>query len=149
MKSAHQALFRLKRYIYEDYKNIASAPDPDYLDRFVQAMNHDLDTPQAIGLLFEIAKDNTLTPAVKCATMQAIDTVLDIGLRDPIDTALVSLGVVKSSDLPQSVQALVTAREAARAAKDWTKSDQIRAEINLLGYAVEDTPLGIKVTKAS
>ncbi len=149
LKSAHQALFRLKRYIYEDYKNVASEPDPDYLDRFVQAMNHDLDTPQAIGLLFEIAKDNTLTPAVKCATMQAIDTVLDIGLRDPIDTALVSLGVVKSSDLPQSVQALVTAREAARAAKDWTKSDQIRAEINLLGYAVEDTPLGIKVTKAS
>lgn len=148
LKASRQALFRLKRYIYEDYKNQPTTPHPDYLRRFHEYLNHDLDTPQAIALLFEITKDDRLTSGEKCATMQAMDVVLDIGLRDRLDTGLSSIGVVSEASIPDDVRALMTARDVARREKNWTESDRLRAEINLLGYAVEDTPHGTKVTKA-
>ncbi len=147
LRGARQALFRLKRYIYEDYKNTATTPDPTYLKRFHEAINNDLDTPKVITLLFEIVKDDKLDNGTKCATLRAIDTVLDIGLRDPIDTALASLGVVSADSLPVEVQELVTKRETARQEKQWAESDRLRAELNLRGYTIEDTPHGPKVTK--
>jgi cysteinyl-tRNA synthetase len=148
LKASRQALFRLKRYIYEDYGNKPTTSHPDYLRRFHEYLNHDLDTPQAIALLFEITKDDRLTPGEKCATMQAIDVVLDIGLRDRLDTGLSSIGVVSEESIPEAVRTLMAARDVARQQKDWAQSDQLRAQINLLGYAVEDTPHGTKVTKA-
>lgn len=147
LKGARQALFRLKRYIYEDYGNKPTTPHADYLRRFHEYINHDLDTPQAVALLFEITKDDSLTPGEKCATMQAMDDVLDIGLRDALDTGLSSLGVVSEEDIPADVRTLMTARDAARKEKDWTESDRLRAAINILGYTVEDTPQGTKVSK--
>jgi cysteinyl-tRNA synthetase len=80
--------------------------------------------------------------------MQAMDVVLDIGLRDQLDTGLSSIGVVSEESIPNDVRTLMTARDSARREKNWTESDRLRAEINLLGYAVEDTPHGTKVTKA-
>ncbi len=149
LKAAKQALFRLKRYIYEEYKNTPTTPHPDYLQRFHEYINHDLDTPQAIALLFEITKDERLTAGEKCATMQAMDVVLDIGLRDKRDAGLASLGVVSLEEIPDIVQGLITARDRARSAKNWAESDRLRAEINLAGYAVEDTPQGTKVSKST
>ncbi|MCU0678789.1 MAG: class I tRNA ligase family protein, partial [Candidatus Pacebacteria bacterium] len=147
LKASKQALFRLKRYIYEDYQNKPTTPHPDYLRRFHEYINHDLDTPQAIALLFEVTKDDRLTSGEKCATMQAMDVVLDIGLRDQLDTGLSSIGVVSEASIPKVVRDLMTARDTARKEKNWTESDRLRAKINLLGYAVEDTPQGTKVSK--
>ncbi|MBP9717299.1 MAG: hypothetical protein KBD44_01140, partial [Candidatus Pacebacteria bacterium] len=145
-KAAKQALFRLKRYVYEEYGNKGTTPHPDYLQRFHEYINHDLDTPQALALLFEITKDDRLTPGEKCATMQAMDVVLDIGLRDKRDAGLASIGVVSVADIPKSVQDLMKARDIARLEKDWTESDRLRTLINEAGYAVEDTPQGTKVS---
>ena len=147
MKAAKQALFRLKRYVYEDYQNKPTTPHPDYLKRFHEYINHDLDTPQALALLFEITKDDRLTPGEKCATMQAMDVVLDIGLRDKLDAGLASIGVVSASDIPKAVEELMKARDDARQDKNWTESDRLRALINEAGYTVEDTPHGTKVSK--
>jgi len=147
LRGARQALFRLKRYIYEEYGNITGEPAPAYLARFNAAINDDLNTPQAIALLFEIVKDGSLTNPIKCATLKAFDHVLDIGLRDAKDTALASLGVVVAANLPAEIAALVGAREAARASRDWTKSDHLRAELNIQGYIIEDTPEGQKVSR--
>jgi cysteinyl-tRNA synthetase len=146
LKAAKQALFRLKRYVYEEYGNKGTTPHPDYLQRFHEYLNHDLDTPQALALLFEITKDDRLTPGEKCATMQAMDVVLDIGLRDKRDAGLASIGVVSVSDIPKSVQDLMKARDIARLEKDWGESDRLRTLINEAGYAVEDTPQGTKVS---
>ncbi|MFM2339979.1 MAG: hypothetical protein RLZZ360_615 [Candidatus Parcubacteria bacterium] len=147
LKAAKQALFRLKRYVYEDYKNKPTTPHPDYLQRFHEYLNHDLDTPQALALLFEITKDDRLTPGEKCATMQAVDVVLDIGLRQKQTDGLASIGVVSVSDIPATVQDLMTARDSARASKDWSESDRLRILINEAGYAVEDSSQGTKVSK--
>ncbi len=147
LKGAKQALFRLKRYIYEDYKNTATKPAPEYLARFHAAINDDLDTPRAIALMFEVTKDDTLDTGTKCATLQIMDTVLDIGLRDTRDTGLASLGVMSVEELPSEINALIKAREAARQNKDWQESDRLRDELGRQGYGIKDASTGPQVTK--
>ncbi len=49
--------------------------------------------------------------------------------------------------LPEAVQKLVAARQQARQNKDFATSDQLRAEIEALGYQVQDTPDGMNVIK--
>ncbi len=149
LKAARQALFRLKRYVYEEYKNASTTPDQHYIAEFHTYINNDLDTPKAIALLFDITKDTTLDAGVKCATIQHIDSVLDIGLHDAIDTGLASLGVVSANTLPDEIETLVTARQTARHNKQWDEADRLRTKLNLAGYIIEDTPQGQKVSKAN
>jgi cysteinyl-tRNA synthetase len=147
LTSAKQALFRLKRHIYEEYKNDAGIPDLTYLDRFAAAISDDLDTPKAIALIWEIIKDDTLKPEAKCGTIKVMDEVLALGLNDTLDQAHVALGVVSVSDLPAEVEALMTARETARTNRDWPEADRLRLELNNLGYTIEDGTDGPKVSK--
>lgn len=147
LTAAKHALYRLKKHMIEDYKQKASSPDVSTMQKFTQAINNDLDTPQAIALLWETVKSETLDAKTKCATLQAIDNVLNIGLSDDIDSTKKSLGVLTYEEIPTTVQELIAKRKEARESKNWDQADSIREEINLLGYTVEDTPEGSKVTK--
>jgi cysteinyl-tRNA synthetase len=149
LKSAKQALFRLKRHIYEDYKNISGKPSADYIKRFHAAINDDLNTPKAIALMWELVKDDTIENSAKCATLKHFDKVLAVGLSDDIDDALFKLGVVSVNDIPEDIQNLISEREAARIAQNWTESDRLRALINHNGYTIEDGADGPKVSKQS
>ncbi len=148
LKAAKQALFRLKRHVYEEYQNQATKASPAYLERFLTAINDDLDTPKALALAWEVTKDDALDTGVKCATLRDFDRVLGIGLSDKLDDALFKLGVVAEADLPTEIQELMDAREAARAARNWDESDRLRGILNFKGYAIEDTPTGPKVSKS-
>ena len=146
LTASKQALYRLKRHIYEEYRNKVTKVVPAYLKQFHAHLNNDLDTPQAIALLWEIIKDTTITPGEKCATIQHIDHVLQIGLSDPLDEAIRSLGVVSVSDTPENIQALIDERELARSARNWEKADRLRDELLQKGYEIEDSATGTKVT---
>lgn len=148
LKAAKQALFRLKRYMYEDYKQKASAPDATYLERFDTHLANDLDTPGAIAVLWEMIKDNKLDNKTKCGTLMAMDEVLDIGLSDSVSDGVRSLGVVGVEELPDGIQALVDQREVARIARNWDEADNLRQAVAHKGYIIEDTPQGPKLTKA-
>jgi cysteinyl-tRNA synthetase len=50
--------------------------------------------------------------------------------------------------IPQEVEELLTARAAARAAKEWKKSDEIRDQIAVLGWTVKDTKDGQKILRS-
>ncbi len=149
LKAAKQALFRLKRYVYEEYQNAAGEADDTYLVRATTALNNDLDTPQVIAMLFEITKDTALTPGQKLATLRALDAILQVGLNDNRDDALFALGVLSPEEIPDEIQSLVQAREMARIARNWVEADRVRTELNLKGYAVEDTPQGPKISKVA
>lgn len=148
LQSAKQALFRLKRHVYEEYKNTATRPDTSYLVRFTSALNDDLDTPKAIALVWELIKDTTLGDGTKCATLKEFDKVLQIGLSDTLDEAMFKLGVVPEADIPPDIQDIIDAREAARIARNWDESDRLRSLLIFKGYAIEDTPNGPKVSKS-
>ncbi len=148
LKAAKQALFRLKRHVYEEYKNAPTRPSAAYVARFHAMINTDLDTPKALALAWEVVKDDTLGNGTKCATLKQFDRVLGIGLGDTLDEARFTLGVVAEADLPLEIQALIDAREAARIARNWDESDRLRATLNLKGYAIEDTAAGPKISKS-
>ena len=148
LKGAKQAHFRLKRYMYEDFKQKSAIPDKAYMERFETHLADDLDTPGAIAVLWEMIKDTKLDAKVKCGTLIAMDEVLDIGLSDDPTDGIRSLGVVATDELPEELQELVDRREVARIARNWIEADTLRDAVLLKGYVIEDTPQGPKLTKA-
>ena len=112
-------------------------------ERFDQAMDDDLNTADAIGALFELVRDANVTlnaQSAKAAVQAAQDMLLKL-------TDILGLLMKKEDGLPQEVQQLVDDRAAARKARDWKKSDELRDSIKALGYILEDTPQGQKVRK--
>lgn len=148
MKAAKQALYRLKRHVFEEYKNANGSVNESYRARFHEAINDDLDTPKAIATMWEIVKDTSLSSGEKAATLREIDSVLDIGLSDKSDDAIHELGIIEPEDVPEEIQQLIEEREAARVARNYEEADRLREAINLKGYTLEDTPQGPRVSKA-
>ncbi|QQR65137.1 cysteine--tRNA ligase [Candidatus Kaiserbacteria bacterium] len=147
LDATKQALFRLRRFIFEESKNISGTVSESYRARFHEAINDDLDTPRAIALMWEIIKDPSLTNPDKVATLKAIDAVLDIGLSDDASDIVRELGIVAREEVPEDIQELLDKREIARATLNWSEADLLRQAINLKGYTIEDSPQGQKISK--
>ena len=147
LKASKQALFRLKRFMYEDFKQKSKVPSAKYMERFEAHLTDDLDTPGAIAVLWEMIKDDDIDNKTKCGTLVAMDEVLNVGLSEDISTGARSLGVVGAEELPQEIQGLIDKREAARIARNWAEADFLRQAILRKGFLVEDTPQGPRLTK--
>jgi cysteinyl-tRNA synthetase len=147
LEAAKQALYRLKRHMFEDFKQKAATPNAAYLDRFDERIADDMDTPGAIAVMWEMIKDKDVPDRTKAGTLLAMDEVLDIGLSEDKVSGLRMLGVIASADIPEDIQALIDARETARMARDWPMADAIRQQIADKGYTLEDSEHGPKVTK--
>lgn len=147
LQGAKQALFRLRRYVYEDYQQKASKPDAKYIAGFKTHLGNDLDTPAALALLWQVTKDDNLDNAQKCATIHVMDSILDIGLRATLTDGVKTLGVIANNEVPDEIKDLVAKREAARIARNWMEADTLRQALNLKGYSVEDTPHGPKISQ--
>ena len=115
-----------------------------YKDKFIAAMDDDLNTADAIGVIFELVKDaNTLfaeggdTDEAK-KTLKLLDELLDV------------LGLLKKEedDIPEEIKKLAEQRANARKEKNWALADELRDKITAMGYALKDTPQGVKITKA-
>lgn len=149
LKAAKQALFRLKRIMYEDFKQKTATPSREYLDKFDACLANDMDTPGAVAVMWDMLKDDKLDAKTKCGTLMSMDEVLDIGLSDDINDGVRSLGVVAADELPGNIQKLIDDREAARIARNWEMADALRDKLKLEGYEIEDTAQGPKVTKVN
>lgn len=147
LKASKQALFRLKRHVYEEFKQKTAKPSAKYLDKFDEHLANDFDTPGAIATLWDMLKDDTLDNKTKCGTLMAMDQILDIGLSESLHDGVHSLGVIAVDDLPEEIQNLIDEREAARIARNWEISDALRDKIKLKGYELEDSANGPKVSK--
>ena len=117
-----------------------------YIDRFDDAMCDDLNTADALGVLFEAVRDmNTQFTDAKAPCK----AVLEEGLkRFTIMTDVLGLLSKEYDATPEDIKALVEARTAVKKAKDFAEADRIRAEVLEKGYIIEDTPKGPKVRKA-
>ena len=61
--------------------------------------------------------------------------------------SVLGIGAKSEAEIPPEISALLEARQAARKAKDFKRSDEIRAELQAKGWAIEDTPKGPKLKK--
>lgn len=106
---------------------------------FQMAMDDDLNTPKAIGSLFELVRHvNTLMDesALSAASAERVEQF--------IETVSGVLGIISDSslDIPDSINTLVAEREAARENKDFEKSDRVRETISEKGWTIDDTQYG-------
>jgi len=110
--------------------------DEKYREKFLAYTNDDLDTPKALALLWELVKDDSVSPSNKKATLLDFDKVLGLGFAEQ-----------KLEEIPEEILRLVEEREEARKQEDWQKSDEIRTKITSLGYEIKDTDEGANITK--
>jgi len=108
----------------------------EYQNKFKEYIEDDLDTPRALALLWDVAKDENMSPADKKATILDFDEVLGLGFEH-----------LKEEIIPETITKLALERDAARANKDFKKSDELREKIYSLGYEIKDTNMGQKITK--
>ncbi len=111
--------------------------DDGFKEKFIQAVNDDLNMPRAMAVIQELLKSG-LPAGDKLATILDFDAVLGFDLA--------RLG--GEAGLPGEVEALVQARSRARKEKNWVLSDQLRDQIQALGYTVQDSAHGMKVFKS-
>ncbi len=113
--------------------------------KFIEAMDDNLNTPQAVAAVFDfIRKVNNLTPLRHKEAkpiyefMLKIDEVLGLGLRETGK---------QQTNLPREIKRLVLERERMRKEKNFIRADELRLEIEKLGYTIQDSPRGTKLKK--
>ena len=145
LTAAQNALTKLQRKTTELKQDAGwrlwfTSVDQDYFQQFIEAINNDLETPQALAIVWNMIKDDQLSPAVKYKTLIDFDRVLGLGLK--------STQAPKKVAIPEEVRRLADERKQARETKDWSKSDELRDKINDLGYSVKDTENGQELSKS-
>jgi cysteinyl-tRNA synthetase len=110
-----------------------------YRERFERAIADDLNTAEAIAVMWSLLKDSSVPPADRRATLEDFDRVFGFGFATATSSAAGKLAVVSGTDLPESVRVAMERREEARTAGRWEDADRLRGEILDAGYTVEDT----------
>ena len=147
LRDAEAALARLDAFARRTAAQDLPAADPEAeaLTRFRTAMDDDLQTPTATGLLFDLVRranvsldaGDAAAAAPVAAAVSEIAGALGLELRIGGD----------GDAVPDEVTAWATERDTARAAKDWPRADSLRDRIVAAGYVVEDTPAGAVVRR--
>ncbi len=106
-------------------------------EAFGVALDDDLAISPALGAVFDLVRDLNRRIAARSLSTADAQRALE-ALRD-LDRVLAVLPAEEADELPEAVAALLEARAAARAARDWTASDRLREELAGQGVAVEDT----------
>lgn len=136
LEAAQNAYKKLKKF-FATY-NQQGTINKEYTQKFKEVIEYDMNTPEALAVVWKLLKDDSVSPADKRATLLDFDEVLGLDLEHN-EFAL--------GDIPEEVQELLNKREEARKAGDYTKSDELRDAIKSLGYEVKDTPDGSTVER--
>src|SRR3989344_1600981 len=151
LEGAQTSFLKLRRAIDMEEAAPGTPPSP-YLRKMHEAWNDDLDTPRALGILWDMMRDKQLSPAdIKAGVLDA-DRVFGLGLGAPDSTASVLSGKLFGKPIalektPEDVQARIKERDDARQMKNWERADAIRVELEAKGYILEDTQDGTRISK--
>ena len=115
----------------------------DLNERVSAFLDNDLDTPSAVGLLFE-----ALSAANSFADKGDEEVARELAMA--VNTLFGALGLAlvgASAVVDEQSQALVAQRDEARAQKDWAEADRLRDELVALGWTVEDSGSGTLIRR--
>lgn len=134
LQQADTTLKKIYKYashcIAEETAGILSSATPiaSYYDEFTSALCEDLNTAKALAVVFSLLSDTTHSKDAVWATLQVFDTVLGLSMTQTHPFVIT----------PEAEE-LLTLRTAARTAKDYKTSDELREKLESLGYDVLDT----------
>jgi cysteinyl-tRNA synthetase len=116
------------------------------LPSFTAALDEDLNISRAWGAVFEWIREVNRRLAEHSLSPTAAETALIEWNK--VDSVL-GIGAKSETEIPVEISALAEARVAAKRAKDFKRSDQIRDELKSKGWVVEDSPKGFKLKNCS
>ena len=142
LSATERAAERLRNVMRGSTESSAGSLDPlPYKQRFLQAMDSDLNTPQALAALFDLAREinramesgQGVSQAQK--TLEKLGSVLGLTLRRPQKKG-------SEGEAKPFIDLLVGIRSDLRAARQYDMADQVRSRLDELGVMLEDTPQG-------
>jgi cysteinyl-tRNA synthetase len=173
LEAAERGAERLRQAVRDDKKvekTSGSVDAESYRKKFIEAMDDDFNTAQAIALLFDLARDINRADESGKDTSQAREVLRELGgvlgltfeagKETPLDAGLLkelaeslnlqmkeaSLETISindiSSDGSKVIEQLITARKELRQVKKYQLADEIRNKLGELGIALEDSPQG-------
>ena len=149
LNQAHASLERL----YTALRGVSTEgqPQADWQARFDAAMDDDFNTPEALVVLFELARelnkakqDNSADAPVLASTLKSLGALLGL-LEQAPETFL--RGTDDTLDVAK-IEALIVQRNEARANKDWPAADAARDALTAMGVVLEDGAGGTQWRKA-
>jgi cysteinyl-tRNA synthetase len=114
-----------------------------YRKRFIEAMDDDFGTPQALATLFDLARDINRYDDEGADTEEARKVLLE--LVNILGLTLEQSHSIEFRGDIATIMRLVEEREELRKAKKWQEADEIRDKLAEMGVALEDTPKGTKI----
>lgn len=106
-----------------------------YKNKFKEALEDNLNTSNALTVLFDVLKDEVLNDYNKLVIIEDFDRVLSLDLT------------LKDNNIPKEIEDLVNERNIAKTNKDFSKSDEIRDKLLSMGYTIKDTRDGTIVER--
>ena len=136
LQAARSALQRLDEFLLK--LPDAAGPICPVIAGFEAAMDDDLNISAALAAVFEFIRESNKNgaPPGALAMWQRVDTVLGFGIPG-------------KASVPAEIQALVDERQAARKAKNFKRSDEIRDQLAQAGWVIEDTPQGPRAKRVA
>lgn len=114
-----------------------------FKDKFIESMDDDLNTADAIAAIFDMV--SAINLAVKDGASKSYANEALSKIEELTDV----LGIFKKEDedgsLGDEVQELIERRQTARKEKNWAEADKIRNELAAMGITLKDTPQGVQI----
>ena len=127
----------------KDEGDVDSATLAALKERFIGALNGDLNTSLAVTALYDVLKAKT-TDATKLAALDSFDQVLSLNLLEAAAVMRQKNEEEAAASADPEIDALVAARTEAKKAKNFQEADRIRDELKAMGIEIIDTPQGAK-----
>ncbi|HUT02129.1 MAG TPA: cysteine--tRNA ligase [Phycisphaerae bacterium] len=136
LEAAGNAMKSIRRMVLglKPHWSGAEKPVERHMASFRQAVENDLNMPQALAALWGALKDDAPAPGETYATLLEMDKVLALGVADMEAEAL--------TISEEQIQQAIDERSAARKARDYARSDEIRDKLAEAGIVLEDSPAG-------
>jgi len=112
-----------------------------YEERFLEAINDDLNMSKALSVVWEMVKSDNPNPA-KAQALFKMDEVLGLNIRQISQKLRREKGIV-----PDFISEMAKEREGFRKQKKFNLADQMRKKIEKMGYEIEDSDKGVKIKK--
>lgn len=144
--SSQKALNRLREsyllHLESEDNNVEKEKIEEYRKRFMDAVNDDLNMPLAMGIVWEVAR-NEIKSKQYAKLLIEFDKILGLDIEHSKNY----LEKEEKIELPEEIKSLVEQRKQTRENKDWAESDRIRDLLKEQGYVVKDTKEGQVIEK--
>jgi len=137
LEAAQKTLSNLREHVTSWGQPEGNCPQVE--EEFLNALNDDLNVPNAIGIIWRLVRAD-YPKSAKAGTVLKFDRVLGLNLTEP---------KAREIAVGEDALQLLAEREKLRKERRWAEADQVRNRLLEMGYIVEDTPEGARVKKKS